>query len=742
MRKLSSKFMTKYISDAGSKQKNKDYFGFVEMDNFVCWAVAESYDNDNNIISAQLVVDTVLDMFTKKPTISKRKLKSYIKEAHRQLHQQSGNFQLKASILIVASNYKKMRYALCGNSRLHIFRGNNILLKSHDQSLYQDMVDRGEIPDDDEYGMEESRNLFDYLGKQGRIRVSVSKKIILMDEDILLLTTWGFWEKISTIEMLDALEDTKEPLEYLDELQDLYLSKQSGSVNNHTLVAIFANKTFQEKNNTRKIIKIALMIAIPLLIIGIILFIYFYNKNLKRNEMKTSIAEYEQLGDTYVEDENYDRALLEYDNGVKGSKNLKETSGKKGEENKEIKDRLTTKQRTAQLIIDGDTLFKEGKYANAKISYEKALKEAKYNMDFYDLLDVKNIEDKVLLCDDYEYTNDLISLADSQAELGQYDKALSNYEDARQLASKNKNKNAEKDIKLKTESIKSQLKAEDEAKTAQEKEKDEKAADEKVKENAKAELDGDKAVTSGDYPKAIDIYNKALASYVEMGEIDKAAATEKKIADVNTKIKQQEDDEQISIAEGYVLVGDNYMLENKFNEALINYKIARDIYINTKMTDEVVKINEKISTTNTRIKETEIANKVLEIGLLESEGDELLKAGDYMSAKERYRQAQALYQGINQMDKVLLIEDKIKNAEAIQEENKAEEEKASEDERSKIIYTAKTLEAYAQNAFEDKDYPLALEYYKKAKAVYQSAEAYDEALAIHEEISKVQNLMP
>jgi len=225
LRKLNSDFVTAYISEAGTQEQNRDYFGYIPMDGYICWAVAETYDNDNEILSAQIAIDTVLELFSKHPTLSKRKLRAYIKEAHRQMLLQSGNFQLKASIMVAASNYKKMRYAHCGNCRLYVFRGGNIFLKSKDQSVQRTLIERGEIPDNDE-NAEESRNLLSFLGKQGKIKVDVSKKKIgLSDGDILLLCTWGVWGQLSVLEMLDALEDATIPEDYLEELQDLLLSK-------------------------------------------------------------------------------------------------------------------------------------------------------------------------------------------------------------------------------------------------------------------------------------------------------------------------------------------------------------------------------------------------------------------------------------------------------------------------------------------------------------------------------------
>jgi serine/threonine protein phosphatase PrpC len=251
LRKLNSDFETKYISEIGTKQRNKDYFGYVELNGYACWAIAESYDGDPETVSARLAVETVLELFTKKPSMSKRGLKAYVREAHRQLKEQSLNFQLRASILVVASDYTRLRYVSCGNARLLMFRGGRILARNRDQSMYQEMLDREEVSDDGTQGVEESRNLFGYLGKPGRLDARTSKPVALSEMDILLLSTWGFWEKVSAAELLDAAGSAKEPGAYLDELQELYLGRQGSQVNNFTVATVFVNKPFREKETKK-----------------------------------------------------------------------------------------------------------------------------------------------------------------------------------------------------------------------------------------------------------------------------------------------------------------------------------------------------------------------------------------------------------------------------------------------------------------------------------------------------------
>ena len=56
MRRINSEFQTVNMSEEGQKLSNRDYFGYVEMDDFACYVLADSLDGDSSINSAKLVV--------------------------------------------------------------------------------------------------------------------------------------------------------------------------------------------------------------------------------------------------------------------------------------------------------------------------------------------------------------------------------------------------------------------------------------------------------------------------------------------------------------------------------------------------------------------------------------------------------------------------------------------------------------------------------------------------------------
>ncbi len=114
MRKENSDFKTSFLSEAGSFLQNKDYFAYTELDDVACWVAVKGLDSDQEISSAELAVKAILEKFMEKPSMSRRSIKKYLKNAQAILQAQSLRVRLKASIVIVISDYSKMIVAVAG----------------------------------------------------------------------------------------------------------------------------------------------------------------------------------------------------------------------------------------------------------------------------------------------------------------------------------------------------------------------------------------------------------------------------------------------------------------------------------------------------------------------------------------------------------------------------------------------------------------------------------------------------
>lgn len=183
MRKYNSSIRTAFISEAGNQLRNNDYFGFVELDKFACYVIADGITGMGGAESAKSAISAAVDAFQREPGISRRKLKGYLRCANRELLQGKSYEKLKASVTVVVSDYVKFRYGQAGNTRLRLYRDGRCVQASRDMSLSQDLADGGQLLQDRVARHEERNNLTAWLGS-GHFRPFISKKKKLCAGDI------------------------------------------------------------------------------------------------------------------------------------------------------------------------------------------------------------------------------------------------------------------------------------------------------------------------------------------------------------------------------------------------------------------------------------------------------------------------------------------------------------------------------------------------------------------------------
>lgn len=680
MRRENSEFITSFVSEAGSLKTNKDYFAYVELDDFACYVVADGLDTDREISAAKLSVEYILERFTAQPSLSKRRLKRFLREAGDLLRRESERVRLKASILVVVTDYMKVRWATAGNTRLYLFRNQKVLLKSKDQSYYQHSVEEGRIPDDGSREYEERHNLLQYLGQPKKLHSFVSKKYKLQDNDILLLASCGLWEQFSDIEFIDAVEAAKDPENFVEDLQEMLLSKKKEEqfVGNFTAAAVFVNKLFKKPDNRRKILTIVLAITIPLLVIGVVVGVLIWRNNKTWTEQRDTVLEVEARADNYTNDRDYDRAQSEYTKAVEEAAELKQTSGKKGKENQTIKSRLDEKNRISQLIADGNKLLEDKNYKKALQSF----KDAKRLLDSYtgeeiDENDVntQDVQAKIERCQTLIDIEERVKLADLQAAGGDYDSALQGYSDALQAAISASESEMEKDINTKL--AETQTKSNSSVNSA------------KKNEGLLLESAGDDSAAYGDYASAVSSYRQAAAVYAAAGYSEGVSSVNGKIAQVEAKstaeeqsLTQQEEQAQTNLltseAQSKEAQGDKYAQQQNYAAAYNAYEEAYDLYIEAGLSEKAQRVAKKMDDVVAKQEKTEQQEQILVAKDWETRAQKALDEGDYATAIACLEQAQSAYQDAGQTDKVLQLQSQIQDVREMKRQAEATPEPTPE----------------------------------------------------------------
>ena len=593
MRKQNSEFLTAFISEASRKIKNTDFFGFVELDKFACYVIADGIDDDVDAISAKLAVDTVVSSFMESPSMSKRAVRRYLRAANRALLTARSKMKLKASVTVLVTNYVKLRYGQAGNTRFRLYRDGFLRMQSRDSSLSMDLVQAEKLEQDKLAQHEERHNLFCYLGQEKGFSPYISKKFKLANADAAALYTRGIWENVDEGELKDIFaEASDEPQPIVDSVEEMLLSRQPEGLEKYTFATIFFNKTFIDPNRKRKIKKI-LMIAIPILLVLAILTVILL---VRYNNRKKDIAAMEQSfydAIEYIQADNYPRAKTECQNALDLANKLK---------NEEIQTDASNYMKLIESVIAGDTDLNDGEYRDAQRNYLNAQNRSRYA----DNLGLDYIQDRLEQTGQYITVYDLIALGDTLVSNLQYDKAEEQYSAAQLLAGSIYFTEGRDSAIAALERLYESMK-QDQADNA--------AAQQQASESQSAAAsvlsEGDAAFAKGDYTSALTYYTTSLQKYTELEDEVQVAALLLKIAATEEKLAAQQ--ELVAEAEEYMSLAEAAYGEKNYVQAKKYYLLAKDVYSSMQNDDKVAEVSRKMELVEMGISaEEEAARKAAE----------------------------------------------------------------------------------------------------------------------------------
>lgn len=555
MRRINSDFRTQYISEEGQKLTNRDYFGFVEMDDYACYVLADSLDGEVEANSAKFVVESLIRSFVEGPSMKAGRLKRNMNQAHRELLKHRGGMHLKASVTMVVTDYRKLLCCHVGNSRFYLLRNGRVLVRTRDQSLTENLLKEERITLDQAAAHEERNNLYSFLGERGQPEILMSKKIGLEAGDIFALFTRGAWENFGEEAFLEAAKEAKEPKEILDQAEDVILGMQeTEEVDNYSLAVTFIEKVYQPPKKLS--IKTILMTAIPvaLAVGGISLGIYLHHRNIKNKEY--NLEKFLNSGQEYLKYDNYLKATEDYGEAKKLADSLKK---------KEVSKEADQYKKLAEQILLADEAMMGGEYQKAQNLYltarelsvkagnigksyiDAGLKQTRDYIDVFDLLEIgqqkEGYGDMNGAVESYRQARDkAAALYFSSGK----EEALSKQASAEEKMDKDNQKQVAAEAAAKEES-QAEKKSEEESKQAEE---------EKIKkeEEEKRELENQQKLN--DQKNAIDLENK----------------------------------------------GNELLAEEKYESAITYYQTAKTIYIRLELYELADGINDKIAAAKAGIK--------------------------------------------------------------------------------------------------------------------------------------------
>jgi len=636
MRKINAKFNTAFISEAGSLLQNKDYFAFVEMDDFACYVIADGIEDDIELESAKIAVASIIRQFSEKPAIGQRSIKNWLKTANKELLALSRTKRLKASVTVVVTDYVSMVYGMAGNTRLMLFREGTLIHQTSDHSLSNNLMERGVISKDKVASHLERHNLYCYLGQPYDFKPETSSRIKLVEGDIITLFTRGIWENVDDGEITDAVSDAREPQEVLNNVEDLLLSKQPANLDNYTLASIFIDKLYQDPGRRKILIKRILAVAIPVLLIIIGLLIFSHITQAQRQEQVDIMSGHLKQAQMLSEQDNFVKAVDEYKEALDIAQRLKLKNEQR---------QVESYYKTSTIIVDADTAMHQKEFTKAMEKYNDAMASSYLS----DNLGADYISKQQHALIDYMRVSELIQSGDESLEKKDLIKARIAYTEAKVLATRIYFEEGRKEAAEKLAKLNDQMK--------------EDGNQAKEKEAAVYVQQGDAMARKGDFEGAVSMLSIASGMYDQVGKTDKSTAIQQKIDSIEDKMTAGEKaalNEKIAQqAEQYEAEGDQALANGDYSNAQDQYSYARTLYKQSGNKDSALLVQSKIANLNSKQQDASKSDLQSRAHDMEKDGDLKVAQNQFDDARISYADALATYSAGGLSNNVTTVQSKI-----------------------------------------------------------------------------------
>lgn len=680
MRKNEAKFITVFFSEAGTKNKNNDYFGYIQLDNYAIWAVADGFDEEEGAdVAARLAVESAIEYFMLHPEFSREiisEIMSYVNLKVREKQTETERYSLMhTSFLIVISNYNALLYGNIGNTRFYHLRNGYVISQSSDDTVAQLLVGEEALNTEDLKYHRQRNDLLQAIGDYGEIKPNILKTpITLQEKDVFCLTTIGFWENIDEKEMEVELSRYDESKKWLVSLEKKVVATLRDDVENYTFAAVtiedVAEPLPMEKNNRKFFIKIV-VVAIASILIILTLTLWHVKK---KKDIMNKVTVYEQQAEEELIKKNFENSVKELELVIGEYEKLKPKS-----------------RGIIGFFLNADARRKE---------MDKKIEETKSK--------IKDTEKLKKVFSDIREGNELFNS-------GNYEEASKKYQEAKYSLEQNTYKRDE----VNTEEVLSEINSRIEATS-------------KLKEAKNLEITGDTAFTSGNYNLAKENYKMASDIYLANGRADYVSSMEEKIREINEKEKQSYNGALLAENRGDVLShSDADMSREAYYQARETYQILGDTVKSQEIDTKIQELNSrqmaKLQTANNMVQEglNQItANNPSEALTLLTKArtmyQELKDSNNVNNVDKFINQTQEFIKYESEKEKELIQQSEQSKLEIQLKDEEIEQERIKREKISRDIESGTNFEIQGDQMYVLKRYSESISKYEEAKRIFES----------------------
>ena len=248
------------ITDTGCERElNEDRYAVIESPSGIGWFVCDGMGGaSGGELAAQLAIDAIRRSLESSPCRNPEiALREAISEANRVivLRRQNQAFaNMGTTVLGVVIRGDELAIAHVGDSRAYLIRDDSIQQITHDHTLVQEMVDKGDLLQQDALSHPQAHILTKCLGSEIALGLDpktywIWQTLSAQGQDFLLLCTDGLYSLVDEDEMAN-LVSSNTPQDACVQLVEL--AKQRGGFDNITLAVLPIGGHIKERPQIRE----------------------------------------------------------------------------------------------------------------------------------------------------------------------------------------------------------------------------------------------------------------------------------------------------------------------------------------------------------------------------------------------------------------------------------------------------------------------------------------------------------
>ena len=247
------------LSRQGGRSYNEDVFGQWNDGRFLACLVADGAGgHGGGDVAASIVRSSVLAGFAAAPGLDAGGLRRLLEQANRDVvarQAEGGKLAAMRSTVVLAAidlHENAVVWAHSGDSRAYLFRGGAPVARTIDHSVVQQMVAGGMI-DEEAARLHPKRNmLLSALGSLESLpEITVSERMTLAVDDVLLLCSDGVWEPLGDACLCETLQASQDPSRWVEQLDAEIRARAKPGHDNYTAVALWLHRDGEDDEVTR-----------------------------------------------------------------------------------------------------------------------------------------------------------------------------------------------------------------------------------------------------------------------------------------------------------------------------------------------------------------------------------------------------------------------------------------------------------------------------------------------------------